>query len=150
MRSNILAVTVVIVLVASAVIVGTARLFEEQRAPGSKFVFENGFKGVYCVAIWPEYPAAPLDPAGFTVYTFDGRGIARSSTFPAGKGAVNRAVSVDRRLNRTQPIADRSPCGTLSFGERTVLFGVVGSAHCPKYDTARPLSFDAALALYCK
>jgi hypothetical protein len=130
--------------------VAIERLSDDQRLPGSKFMFENGFEGVYCLAISPEHPAAPVDVEGFAVYTFDGRGIARSSTFPSGKGAINRAVSVDRQLNMTHPLDNRIPCGTLAFGDQAVLLGVVGSANCPKYDAARPPSFDEAVALYCK
>jgi hypothetical protein len=131
-------------------VVVVERLFEGQRLPGSKFVFEDGFKGVYCLVIAPEHPAAPVDVEGFAVYTFDGQGIAHSRTFPAGKGAINQAVFVDRRLNTTHPLDNRSPCGSLTFDDRAVLLGVVGNANCPQYNTARPPSFTEALALYCK
>ena len=134
-----------------ASIVVVERLFEDQRLPESKLVFERRFEGVFCVAISPEYPAAPIDPEGFAVYTFDGRGIARSGTFPAGKGAINRAVSIDRHTNTTHLLADSwSACGSFSFGDRAIGLGVVGRADCPKYDAARTQSFDETLALYCK
>lgn len=150
MRPKVAAFAVIAACSAFGAVVVIERLFEGQRLPGSKFVFENGFEGVYCLVISPEHPAAPVDAEGFAVYTFDGRGVARSRTFPAGKGALNQAVFVDRRLNTSHPLDNTSPCGSLTFDDRAVLLGVVGSANCPKYDTARPPSFTEALAIYCK
>lgn len=150
MRPNVAIYVVVVAVSVMGGIVAMECRFEDRRLPGSKFVFESGFEGVYCLVISPDHPTALVDAEGFAVYTFDSRGVAQSRTFPAGKGAINQAQFLDRRLNTTYPVANRSPCGSLTFGDRVVLLGVVGSANCPKVDIANPPSFTEALALYCK
>lgn len=149
MRPKLVASTLVAVLAALGVLLAVEIFFDDKRPPGSKYIFGKLFEGVYCLAISPEHPAATIDAEGFSVYTFDSKGVARSSTFPAGKGAVNRAVSGDHHFNQIIRIDSWSPCGTLSFGDRAILLGVVGNGSCPKYDIERPLSFNEALALYC-
>lgn len=149
MHPKLVSSTLVAVLAALGAALAVERFFDNKRTPGSKFIFEKRFEGVYCLGISPEHPAAPIDAEGFSVYTFDSRGVARSSTFPAGKGAVNKAVSGDNHFNQILLIHSWSPCGTLSFGDRAILLGVVGSGSCPKYDIERPQSFDEALAFYC-
>jgi hypothetical protein len=138
------------VLAALAATFLASQYFDAQRTPGSRFVFDEGFVGVYCLVVSPEHPGASTDTDGYSVYTFDSHGLVRTSTYPAGKGALSKTEYLDHRHNTYQSIHSRSPCGFLAFGDRSILIGTIGTATCPKYNVAKPPSFEQALEMYCR
>jgi hypothetical protein len=99
------------------------------RVPGNEYAFQAGFAGPYCLVVSPAYPEAEQNADGYLVYQFNAQGISHSSTFPRGAGSLTKAVVAGATSTPTRQLQEWG-CGSLSFGDTTLVMGTVVQPVC--------------------